>query len=96
MYIALCIMLCGIVFGWLTRKIAMFEIIKYLNLPAILTLLFMMGISIGKNREIVDTLAVLGGNALLLTIFGMAGSIFCVCLIRPLVKKSMGKKKDND
>lgn len=93
MYIALCIMLGGIVFGWLTRKIQIFEIIKHLNLPAILALLFMMGLSIGKNREIVDTLTILGGNALLLTICGMAGSIFCVCLVRPLVKKFQDKKR---
>lgn len=89
-------MLCGMVFGCLTRKIRIFEIIKHLNLPAILTLLFMMGISIGKNREIVKTLPVLGANALLLTICGMAGSIFCVCLLKSLLEKYPARKKDNE
>ena len=96
MYIAICIMLCGMALGWLTRKIRVFETIKYLNFPAILALLFMMGISIGKNREIVDGLASLGGKALILTIGGMAGSIFCVCLVAPFMSKCLRKKKDND
>lgn len=41
----------------------------------ILLLLFLLGISVGANKDIVDNLATLGGQAFLLALAGTVGSV---------------------
>lgn len=96
MYIAICIMLAGMLFGRLSKNIKFFDLCRYLNMPAILILLFLLGVSIGKNREIVNALPILGGKAILLTLCGMTGSILCLCCISPILKNLFSRKKSDD
>lgn len=88
MYIAICVMLCGIIIGHLTTRIHFFQHLGKLVLPAILLLLFLLGTGIGANEKIMGALPSIGGAAFVLTILGMAGSIICTLIIAPLLKNT--------
>ncbi len=95
MYIAICIMLCGLVIGRMTRHIGLFRHFEKLVLPSILLLLFLLGAGIGGNSKIMEALPKLGMSAFLITLAGMAGSIFCTWLITPFILKKTGKRQMN-
>ena len=65
MFTVIGIMFAGIAAGYLLRKI---ELLQKIGRPisyTILLLLFLLGISVGANKEIVDNLATLGSQAFL-------------------------------
>lgn len=47
----------------------------------LMLLIFCMGVSIGRNREILSGLPLLGGKALLFAVFAIAGSILLVYVL---------------
>ena len=53
---------------------------------SVLFLVFVMGLRIGANDEIVKNLGSYGVYAFIITLFTLAGSIFCVFLVRKLLK----------
>ena len=62
MFTVIGIMFAGIAAGYLLRKI---ELLQKIGKPisyTILLLLFLLGISVGANKDIVDNLATLGGQ----------------------------------
>ena len=70
MFTVIGIMFAGIAAGYLLRKI---ELLQKIGKPisyTILLLLFLLGISVGANKDIVDNLATLGGQAFLLALAG--------------------------
>ena len=74
MFTVIGIMFAGIAAGYLLRKI---ELLQKIGKPisyTILLLLFLLGISVGANKDIVDNLATLGGQAFLLALAGTVGS----------------------
>lgn len=76
MLIVIGIMFLGIAVGYFIRsKKVIIKISDRLIMWAIYLLLFLLGITIGSNRIIVDNLANLGLNALAITIGGIAGSL---------------------
>ena len=73
MFTVIGIMFAGIAAGYLLRKI---ELLQKIGKPisyTILLLLFLLGISVGANKDIVDNLATLGGQAFLLVGSVLAG-----------------------
>ena len=75
MFTVIGIMFAGIAAGYLLRKI---EFLQKIGKPisyTILLLLFLLGISVGANKDIVDNLATLGGQAFLLALAGTVGSV---------------------
>ncbi len=56
----------------------------------LMLLIFCMGVSIGRNGEIIGALPSLGGKALVYTLFAAAGSIVVVYL---LTKAFLGKEE---
>lgn len=75
MFTVIGIMFCGIALGYLFRKKT---ILQKLGKPisyTIYLLLFFLGISVGGNKEIINNLPSLGGQALLLAFAGTFGSI---------------------
>ena len=75
MFTVIGIMFAGIAAGYLLRKI---ELLQKIGKPisyTILLLLFLLGISVGANKDIVDNLATLGGQAFLLALAGKVGSV---------------------
>ena len=80
-------MCIGIVFGYLLRKKT---ILRKINKPigyTIYLLLFLLGISVGSNREIIDNLPSLGGQALLLALAGTLGSVLAAWIIYKFIFK---------
>lgn len=75
MFTVIGIMFAGIAAGWLFRKAGPLQKIGRPIAYTIYLLLFLLGISVGANREIVDNLATLGGQALLLAAAATTGSV---------------------
>lgn len=68
-------MLGGIATGYLLRNV---QILQGIGTPisyTILLLLFLLGLSVGSNHEIINNLPVLGGEAFLLAFSGTLGSV---------------------
>lgn len=58
----------------------------------LMLLIFCMGVSIGRDGEIVRNLPILGGKAILFAIFAALGSILVVYLFSSLFLEKEGKK----
>jgi len=75
MFTVIGIMFGGIAVGYLLRKI---EILQKIGKPisyTILLLLFLLGITVGSNPEIVNNLTTLGWQAFLIAFAGTLGSV---------------------
>ncbi|MBU1355738.1 MAG: lysine exporter LysO family protein [Candidatus Edwardsbacteria bacterium] len=76
MFTVLAIMSAGIILGYMIRnKIRFIKYIDHSINIAIYLLLFLLGISVGGNRTVMDNLGSLGFNALLLAAGAVAGSV---------------------
>lgn len=95
MYIALGIMLCGMLIGRILCNYISSRLLRPCIMCAILLLLFLLGLSIGGNAALLAQLGSLGLEALLLTLFCVAGSIAAQCILAhsPAGKKILGKIK---
>ena len=70
------IMISGILVGYLIRSFEkLVKVNDKLTTWAIYALLFLMGIGIGANKVIMNSLHTLGFKALIISIGGIAGSI---------------------
>lgn len=70
------IMACGMLVGYLLkRQVQIISISEKLSSWAIYLLLFLLGISIGTNEQIITNLHTLGAKALIITIAAVLGSI---------------------
>lgn len=78
-------MLLGILSGRLFRKLISLSIIHFLISSAILLLLFLLGMAIGYNQEILQNLTTIGLNSFLLMLFCVAGSIGASVAITPFL-----------
>lgn len=75
MFIVITIMFAGIGLGYLLRRV---EALRAIGRPitwTIYLLLFLLGVTVGGNPEIVNNLATLGGEALLLAAAATLGSV---------------------
>ena len=75
MFTVVGIMFAGIVVGYLLRRVTLLQQIGRPISYTILLLLFLLGTVVGANREIVDNLTSLGGQALLVAVAGTLGSL---------------------
>ena len=82
MFIALGITFFGIAVGFLLRHWPLTPVLTRGVTPAIMLLLFALGVSVGGNEALMRALPRLGGTALTLTAASMVGSVACVLLIR--------------
>jgi len=70
------LMLAGIAIGFLLRQ----KRLKWINqviTVLIWLLLFLLGITVGSNKQIIDGLRNLGLEALFLSVAGIIGSVLC-------------------
>ena len=82
MFIAMGLMFIGIAVGLLLRGRPLAARLTRCVTPAIMLLLFALGISVGSNTTLMANLPKLGGAAVVLTVSAIAGSIACVFCIR--------------
>ena len=82
MIIILILLAVGIFVGRLLRhKPINLKAIDQITTCSIYLLLFLIGISIGTNKEIVSNLSNLGLKALIITAFALAGSIILSIIV---------------
>ncbi|MBE6301876.1 MAG: lysine exporter LysO family protein [Parabacteroides distasonis] len=81
MFIVISIMFLGIVLGYVIRKWLFLRNIGESISYTIFMLLFLLGVSVGANKEIVDNLMHLGGQAFLIALAGTFGSVFAAGIV---------------
>ena len=96
MYIALGIMLCGMLAGRLLRGRLRPEALRRWIFLAIMLLLFFLGIAVGGNAQLVRDLPHLGGAALALARGGIGGTLVCAVLLRRVFGGGRGDRPHGD
>lgn len=81
MFTVIGIMFAGIAVGYLLRRVTLLQQIGRLISYTILLLLFLLGTVVGANREIIDNLTALGGQALLIALAGTLGSLVAAWVV---------------
>lgn len=85
-----CLMLGGVLVGYLFRHRNLAFIQKLISV-AIWTLLFLLGIAVGGNEQIMGDLRTIGVQALVLSVGGVGGS---VCLAAWVYRTFFRKQED--
>lgn len=80
MFIAIGFMLLGVLIGFLSRKKSFKNISKIIT-TLIWLLLFILGLEVGSNSQIVSGLPVIGVEALIITAGAVIGSAFVAFLL---------------
>lgn len=94
MYTALAVMLGGILCGRLCRDMLPRSVIHWLVMTSILLLLFLLGVSIGQNHDILFNLPTIGRDSLILMLFCVFGSIAVSILTTPILRRYFSVGKD--
>ena len=76
MLIVIGLMVSGILLGYLFRERTL-KFVQKLITWAIFILLFLLGLSVGVNAQIMNNLDTIGIDALCITLGAVAGSILC-------------------
>ncbi len=85
----------GMVAGYLLRnKPAVLKINGRLTGIAIYCLLFLLGVSLGKQEELLEKLPMVGGYSLALSLLGIIGSILLSALLFRKLSKHMDKHNE--
>ena len=88
MFIALGLTFLGMALGFLLRGKPVVNTLTRCVMPAIMLLLFCLGISVGGNDVLMQSLPRLGGAALALTGASIAGSLAAVACIRRFFRQA--------
>lgn len=80
-------MLAGIAVGYLARKCSFVRITGKLISVTIFLLLFLLGVAVGTNKEIVNNFSVLGGQAFAVSSATVLGSVICAWIVYRFVFK---------
>lgn len=89
--IILLILLLSVSIGIMLRK---FRILRHLGKTATLTvwlLIFVFGISLGSNKEIVSDFGRLGITAVIVALMGVAGSVLAAWGLKSVIEKNGNK-----
>ncbi|MCR4328122.1 MAG: lysine exporter LysO family protein [Patescibacteria group bacterium] len=89
MFTVLILMAVGIILGFLLQNKV--KIIKFVDPSinvAIYALLFLLGVSVGINETVINNLATLGVQALLLTFGGVMGSVVFAYFVHKIFFKT--------
>ena len=81
MWPILILLILGVIVGFFFSGIKNFnKISEKISSYAIFILLFVMGLSVGANKEIMNNFADLGIKALIISLFAVGGSVFIAWL----------------
>lgn len=81
MFTVISIMFAGIAIGFLLRKVSVLQKIGKLISYTIYLLLFLLGISVGSNPDIVNNLSSLGLQAFLIAFAATLGSVLAAWVV---------------
>lgn len=85
-------MLAGMFLGYAFRWLTFLQKIERSIFATILTMLFMLGLSVGSNPQIVQNLAKFGGQAAILSVAGLLGSVIAARLVGQFISRRGGRK----
>lgn len=74
-------MISGILLGRILSRLSWVQFSNRLIFPIVLLLLFLMGISIGNNEEVISNLHILGKDALIITAGALIGTLTGAALL---------------
>ena len=84
-------MFTGIVVGYLLRDISFLKNTEKTITCTVLLLLFIIGISIGSNKSVINNLPHFGWQAGILAVLSTCGSIFASWMVLKLFSQKGGK-----
>ncbi len=90
MFKIIAIMFLGIAIGYLARNVRGVQAVGATTMITIVLLLFVMGSEIGANEVVMRNLVGLGGEALLIAVAGVAGSLVAARIIYKLFFRREG------
>ena len=93
MFIVIATMSGGIIFGYLMRRHRLTHISR-LTIGFIWVLLFVLGIEVGSNPNIMKSLHTLGFESLFIAVMSTMGSVIAAMLLWKSVKKD--EEKNNE
>lgn len=91
MFIVIGLMFSGIFLGYILRNKELKHINKVITI-LIWVLLFLLGIDVGSNNEIISGLHTIGVEALIITVAAVLGSITGALLLWKWIKSGSNKK----
>ena len=86
-------MFCGIALGYVMRH-HRFTHIGRITIFFIWVLLFVLGVEVGSNTKIINSLHTLGIEALFIAVMSTMGSVIVAMLLWKSVKKNRGKEQE--
>lgn len=90
MFTVLAIMLAGILAGYGLRNRSFIRLTGKAISVMICVLLFLLGVAVGADRQIVDRLSDLGGQAAILSLGATAGSVAAAWGLYRLIRRKGG------
>ena len=93
MFTVILVMAAGVATGYVLRRLPLLQRVERTTSLTILLLLFILGLSVGSNRLIVDNLARFGWQAALRAGAGLAGSVLAAVVVARLWLND-GRKED--
>lgn len=82
-------MAAGIATGWLLRR-REFKWLNGLLIILVWALLFFLGVEVGENENVINSLSKLGLEAMLLAVAGTAGSIAAAWALWKVISRKKG------
>lgn len=95
MFTIILMMLCGMVLGYVCRNVVAMGWLKHLITGLIWLLLLVLGLEVGSNARIVDSLLTLGGESLLLALGATLGSVLLAKVLWQWVCRVESQKSEN-
>jgi len=84
--------LLGVAAGYLLRKVRMLQHVHSTITLTICFMLFVLGLSVGQNSEIISHLMHYGGQALLISVASIGGSVIAAWLLHRYILKGVGEE----
>ncbi len=91
----LVIILAGITAGYLLRGISAFRCVDRTISVTICILLFILGVTVGGNHEMLSNIGIYGGQALIICCAGLVGSILFTYIVSTLFFKDFKNENNN-
>lgn len=93
MFGVILLMFCGIGIGYLFKKVAVLQKVNVSIAYTIYVLLFLLGVSVGSNKTILENLDTLGLEAVLIAVSTTMGSVVAAWIVYKFFfkKREVGK-----
>lgn len=94
MFYVLLLLMAGIATGYLFRRVKVLHKVEKTISLTIFCMLFVFGVSIGSNDELIGNLGKFGYQAVILAVVGTVGSLCASCLVYRLLFRKGGSDEE--